>query len=182
MPSQAKYPNGIPGWLDDGTLPNHRAAIGRRNGQTLREQFAAAVATGANIIMVKSFNQWTGCLADGGTGENYTPELSTDMEPMSGGFGALYLQILQGLIASFKSGTPSPLPMLPSQLQSPNLRSGVTVSLLSRLPGRKAVDVRAASTQQGALLQLWTATMGSNQRWLLQGVQVGDGTYTVQED
>ena len=70
-------------------------AVGRRNGATLREQFARAREVGVRYAMVVSWNEWT-------TGEQPSAEVSKDLEP-SVEWGDRYLQILKELIAQFKS-------------------------------------------------------------------------------
>ena len=80
---------GDPG--DAGYIPEK----GRRDGQTLREQFARAREIGTRFAMVVSWNEWT-------TGEQPSVEVSKDIEP-SVEHGDKYLKILKEEIRRFKS-------------------------------------------------------------------------------
>lgn len=80
---------GDPG--DAGYIPEK----GRRDGQTLREQFARAREIGTRFAMVVSWNEWT-------TGEQPSVEVSKDIEP-SVEHGDKYLRILKEEIRRFKS-------------------------------------------------------------------------------
>lgn len=90
----------FPGWLNNGSNFVGQATIGRNNGNTFRSLWKSAKDSNVSIVMVQAFNQWTGCQSN--PGENYTPEMSTDIEPMQGGFGDLYLRILAQEIQKFK--------------------------------------------------------------------------------
>lgn len=76
---------------DAGYIPEK----GRRDGQTLREQFARAREIGTRFAMVVSWNEWT-------TGEQPSVEVSKDIEP-SVEHGDKYLKILKEEIRRFKS-------------------------------------------------------------------------------
>ncbi|MCQ2118328.1 MAG: hypothetical protein MJY84_00230 [Bacteroidales bacterium] len=70
-------------------------AVGRRNGETLREQFARARKIGVHYAMVVSWNEWT-------TSEQPSVEVSKDLEP-SKQLGDFYLKLLKQEIARFKT-------------------------------------------------------------------------------
>jgi len=70
-------------------------ARGRRNGETLREQFARAREIGVRYAMVVSWNEWT-------TSEQPSIEISKDLEP-SKTLGDFYLKLLKEEVAKFKS-------------------------------------------------------------------------------
>ena len=69
--------------------------VGRRNGETFKEQFARAREIGTHFAMVVSWNEWT-------TGEQPSAEVSKDLEP-SNEWGDQYLQLLKEEIRKFKS-------------------------------------------------------------------------------
>ncbi len=75
--------------------PGYIAAMGRRNGETFRTQWARAREIGPKFAMVVSWNEWT-------TGEQPSAEVSKDIEP-SKEHGRLYLDLLKAEIAKFKS-------------------------------------------------------------------------------
>jgi hypothetical protein len=53
--------------------------------------------------MVGWWNQWTGCPENhSGHNENWNQEYSLDIEPMQGGHGDLYLDILKEQVARYK--------------------------------------------------------------------------------
>ena len=85
----AVRPQGKPG--DTDYIP----AKGRRDGATLREQFARARAVGPRFAMVVSWNEWT-------TGEQPSIEVSKDLEP-SLTLGDRYLKLLKEEIRRFKT-------------------------------------------------------------------------------
>lgn len=70
-------------------------AKGRRNGETLREQFARARKIGVHYAMVVSWNEWV-------TSEQPSVEISKDLEP-SKQLGDFYLKLLKQEVARFKS-------------------------------------------------------------------------------
>lgn len=70
-------------------------ARGRRNGETLKEQFARAREIGVHYAMVVSWNEWT-------TSEQPSIEVSKDLEP-SKTLGDFYLKLLKEEVARFKS-------------------------------------------------------------------------------
>ena len=72
----------------------------RKSGQTFRDALDFALNSGVPIIIVQAFNQWTGCTAN--PGENMDQERSTDIEPMLGGHGNLYMTILKEYVEKFK--------------------------------------------------------------------------------
>jgi len=76
-------------------------AVGRRDGQTFKEQFARAMEIGVKFAMVGTFNEWT-------TGEQPSVEVSKDIEP-SEAHGDFYLKLLKEEIAKFKGYAETPL-------------------------------------------------------------------------
>ena len=74
-------------------------AVGRKNGETFRKQWARAGEGGPKFAMVVSWNEWVGS-------EQPSPEVSKDIEP-SEEFGRLYLDLLKKEIARFKQRSDS---------------------------------------------------------------------------
>jgi hypothetical protein len=97
-----QYPNGLPGWLNDGTVFGNKT-YPRNNGQTFRDAFDYAISQNTPVIMIQSFNEWTGCVAT--PGEEMDLERSNDLEPMKGGHGDLYLRILKEKAEKYKGIT-----------------------------------------------------------------------------
>jgi hypothetical protein len=100
-----QYPNGLPGWLNDGSVFGNKT-YPRNNGQTFRDAFDYAISQNTPVILIQSFNEWTGCLTT--PGEEMDLERSNDLEPMKGGHGDLYLQILKEKAEKYKGITISP--------------------------------------------------------------------------
>lgn len=73
---------------------------GRNNGQTFVSKWDRAVAVGPQVVLVQSFNEWTGCAEH--PGEEMSPEFSNDIEP-SAELGTQYLDLMKQQIARFKS-------------------------------------------------------------------------------
>ncbi len=90
----------LPGWLNDGQYGFGNITVPRNNGQTFRDQLDLAIKADVRIIMVQSFNEWTGCPDN--PGEEMNPERSNDIEPMKGGHGDLYMRILKSKVRKFK--------------------------------------------------------------------------------
>ncbi|MDL4818461.1 hypothetical protein QP089_29720 [Actinomadura sp. OS1-43] len=73
---------------------------GRNNGQTFVSKWDRAVAIRPQVVLVQSFNEWTGCPAR--PGEEMSPEFSNDIEP-SVELGTQYLDLLKQQISRFKT-------------------------------------------------------------------------------
>jgi hypothetical protein len=82
--------------------PCPQSRRGRENGTTFLDKWADARAVGPRVVLVQSFNQWTGCPSN--PGENMDEEFSTDVEPMAGGHGAAFLDLLGQQVRLFKAG------------------------------------------------------------------------------
>ena len=85
--------------------PGKMQSVGRKNGNTFKRMWDFAISLKPRIVMVGHWNQWVGCSDKGATlgNENWDQEYSTDIEPMQGGHGNLYLQILKEQVAKFKN-------------------------------------------------------------------------------
>ncbi|MEU3509193.1 hypothetical protein ABZ733_15045 [Streptomyces longwoodensis] len=73
---------------------------GRNNGQTFISKWDRAVAVSPQVVLVQSFNEWTGCPEH--PGEEMSPEFSNDIEP-SVELGRQYLDLLKQQVARFKA-------------------------------------------------------------------------------
>lgn len=82
-------------------------ATGRNGGQTLKQSFQAAKASGARIISLGTFNEW--CAQNFGSPGSPTftdvwkDEYSADLEPVQGSFGKKYFLMAKQLIADWKN-------------------------------------------------------------------------------
>ena len=77
-------------------------AMGRRNGDTFREQWDLAIGLDAEIVIVQSFNEWCSVTMPGKAAEELDAEHSNDIEP-SEEHGFLYLEIMKEKAALLKS-------------------------------------------------------------------------------
>lgn len=73
---------------------------GRNDGQTFISKWDRAVAIRPQVVLVQSFNEWTGCASR--PGEEMSPEFSNDIEP-SVEHGTKYLDLMKQQITRFKS-------------------------------------------------------------------------------
>ncbi len=73
---------------------------GRGNGRTSVSHWDRAVAVGPQVVLVQSFNEWTGCPEH--PGEEMSPEFSDGIEP-SVELGTRYLDLLKQRAARFKA-------------------------------------------------------------------------------
>ena len=84
--------------------PGKMQSVGRKNGATFRRMWDHAISLKPKIVMVGWWNQWTGCPENhSGHNENWDQEYSLDIEPMKGGHGDLYLQIMKEQISKYKN-------------------------------------------------------------------------------
>ena len=89
-------------WKSSGTVPNN-------GGATFRTQFEAVIKKRPAVVFVQSWNQWntndTSKCRAGGTagGENWDAGRTTDIEPMKGGHGDMYLRLLREMVIKFKA-------------------------------------------------------------------------------
>jgi len=90
----------LPGWLNDGSQGIGTARRGRLGGQTFRDMWSLARQRDVPLVLVQSFNEWTGCPSN--PGEEMDPEFSNDIEPMHGGHGDLYLRLFKQEARWFK--------------------------------------------------------------------------------
>lgn len=85
------------GWLQE------NGGMGRRNGDTFREQWDMAIGLDPEIVLVQSFNEWVSETLPGKAAEEYNAEYSNDIEP-SVEHGYLYMNILKEKAAIYKNG------------------------------------------------------------------------------
>ncbi len=81
-------------------LPEN-GAVGRRGGQTFREQWDMAIDLDPDIVLIQSFNEWISETMPNKAAEELDPEYSNDIEP-SVELGTLYLDILREKSEEFK--------------------------------------------------------------------------------
>jgi hypothetical protein len=93
---------GDPNKPNDAWLPEN-GGVGRRNGDTFREQWDKAIALDPEIVLVQSFNEWTCDWLVGKASEELDAEYSNDIEP-SLEHGYLYMNILKEKGYLYKRG------------------------------------------------------------------------------
>ena len=88
----------------DTTYPN---AIGRQNGATFHTQWQNAFNVRPKIVVLAWWNEWVaqnyGSTSSPTFTDNYNREYSRDIEPMSGGHGAKYYNMMKQYIAAYKA-------------------------------------------------------------------------------
>ncbi|MDY3760833.1 MAG: hypothetical protein SOZ93_05900, partial [Eubacteriales bacterium] len=86
------------------TYPN---AIGRQNGATFHTQWQNAFNVRPKIVVLAWWNEWVaqnyGSTSSPTFTDNYNREYSRDIEPMSGGHGAKYYNMMKQYIAAYKA-------------------------------------------------------------------------------
>lgn len=86
------------------TYPN---AIGRQNGATFHTQWQNAFNVRPKIVVLAWWNEWVaqnyGTTSSPTFTDNYNQEYSRDIEPMSGGHGAKYYNMMKQYIAAYKA-------------------------------------------------------------------------------
>ncbi len=82
-------------------LPEN-GAVGRRNGQTFREQWDMAIGLDPDIVIVQSWNEWISETLPYKAAEELNPEYSNDIEP-SVELGTMYLDILREKSEEYKT-------------------------------------------------------------------------------
>lgn len=84
-------------------------AVCRRNGETFYNQWKTAFKYHPKVVTVTWWNEWTAlCLYGGTFTDEYTQECSRDIEPMSGGHGSKYYEMLKKYIAAYKGNQSCP--------------------------------------------------------------------------
>jgi hypothetical protein len=77
-------------------------------GQNFDDQWARAQSSNPTFVILKSWNEWVAIRTpEGHFTDAYSPEFSTDIEPVSGLFTNLYLQKMKQQIQQFKRNSPS---------------------------------------------------------------------------
>lgn len=89
-------------WVGDNWTAES-GAVGRRNGDTFREQWQMAIDLDPEIVLVQSFNEWISEEWPTKAAEEFDAEYSNDIEP-SIELGYLYLNITKENAAIYKSG------------------------------------------------------------------------------
>ena len=82
-------------------------AIGRQNGATFHTQWQNAFNVRPKIVVLAWWNEWVaqnyGSTSSPTFTDNYNREYSRDIEPMSGGHGAKYYNMMKQYIAAYKA-------------------------------------------------------------------------------
>ena len=85
------------------------SAICRRNGETFYNQWKTAFKYHPKVVTITWWNEWTaGCLNGGTFTDEYSQECSRDIEPMSGGHGSRYYEMMKEYISAYKSNKSCP--------------------------------------------------------------------------
>ncbi|WP_162550149.1 carbohydrate-binding protein [Hymenobacter nivis] len=102
----------------DGINPTP-GAVGRQNGAYFTKYMDAAQKAGVKFVFIHSWNEWSA----GNWSKTSLPtfvdqwltEYSSDIEPMAGGHGALYYDLMKQKITDFKGVPPPTRPQAPYQ-------------------------------------------------------------------
>ena len=85
------------------------SAICRRNGETFYNQWKTAFKYHPKVVTITWWNEWTAMCLNGGTfTDEYSQECSRDIEPMSGGHGTRYYDMMKEYIAAYKGNKSCP--------------------------------------------------------------------------
>lgn len=91
------------------TYMSEPSAVCRRNGETFHTQWETAFKYHPKVVTITWWNEWTaGCLNGGTFTDEYSQECSRDIEPMSGGHGARYYEMMKEYISAYKSNKSCP--------------------------------------------------------------------------
>ncbi len=95
-------------------MSNKATATGREGGFTWYKQWYNAFSVHPKVVTVTWWNEWTAQRIKTSDNEyhftdNYTPDYSRDIEPMSGGHGDQYYQWLIKYISAYKGGLDCPI-------------------------------------------------------------------------
>ncbi|MES2733494.1 MAG: carbohydrate-binding protein [Bacteroidota bacterium] len=112
QPEQVCAPVSCGGWERDRFLPGSQ---GRDNGKFFTKYMDYAKTSGAKIVFIHSWNEWVSpnisSDPDNQTHpffvDQYLTEFSSDIEPMAGGHGFQYYDLMKTKIAEFKGTTPT---------------------------------------------------------------------------
>lgn len=139
-------------------------AVGRQGGAYFRKYRDHARASGAKFVFIHSWNEWFagnwGSQAAPTFVDQWLTEWSSDIEPMAGGHGWEYFDLMEQKISEFRGNGP--------------LREGRTYVLRARHSG-KCAEVGGAATGNGANVnqyQIWNP-IAACQRWT--AYEVGGG-------
>ena len=174
----------------DGTNPAP-GAQGRQGGAFFSKYMDAAKARGVKFVFITEWNEWTAINFEtppkGKFVDLWKTEYSADIEPMAGGHGDFYYQLMKQKIAAFKGTAQSPyagIIGLPGTVQAENFDNGgegvayhdADANQAANSPrAQEAVDTRP-STAAGSPAVGWTQPG----EWLEYSVTVAQaGRYTV---
>ncbi len=104
-------------WMSNihGNPPPHGRAWNKHTGandgwygQNFWDQWGRAISVNPRFIVVRGWNEWaalkTGLDSQGGFTDEYNQEYSNDIEPMSGGHGDYFVELLARRVADWKFG------------------------------------------------------------------------------
>ena len=144
-------------------------AIGRQNGSYFIKYMDAAKNAGVTFVFIHSWNEW----AAGNWGQNqptfvdqWLTEYSSDIEPMDGGHGSQYYDLMKQKIAEFKgTGSPSSFPAPNTYYKISNQNSG------------EVLAVSGMSQDDGAQVTQWNDNGTPDHNWKFD--DIGGGYYHI---
>lgn len=149
----------------DGVNPSP-GAIGRQNGSYFTTYMNAAINAGVKFVFIHSWNEWAagnwGTQSQPNIVDQWMNEYSSDIEPMAGGHGWFYYNLMKQKIAEFKGWNVS--------------GTGQQYRIVNKNSG-KALTVSGGSTANSANIAQWTDTARQEQKWTLEAT--GDGYYKL---
>ncbi len=93
-------------------MTNTSTATGRKNGATFHTQWQNAFNVRPKIVVLAWWNEWVaqnyGSTSSPTFTDNYNREYSRDIEPMTGGHGAKYYNMMKQYIAAYKAHASCP--------------------------------------------------------------------------
>lgn len=138
---------------------------GRQGGAFFNTYMDAAINRGVKFVFITEWNEWTAINftspPQGKFVDVWREEYSPDIEPMAGGHGDFYYQLMKQRVSDFKAGS-----------EVGGIQSGQIYRLVSRQSGQ-VLDVSECSTADAANVQQWPWLGGNCQRWKIEATDNG---------
>lgn len=89
-------------------MSNTATAIGRRKGETFYNQWKTAFKYHPKVVTITWWNEWAAQYINGNFTDEYNQEYSRDIEPMKGGHGSKYYEMMKRYIQAYKANSTCP--------------------------------------------------------------------------
>lgn len=89
-------------------MSNTATAVGRRKGETFYNQWRTAFKYHPKVVTITWWNEWAAQYINGNFTDEYNQEYSRDIEPMKGGHGSKYYEMMKRYISAYKANSTCP--------------------------------------------------------------------------